>query len=366
MARTGKKAVFGFLPEGRFFAGANTAEGFQSFYPELFRDSELDALFRIEGGPGTGKSTLMKKTAETAEKLGAEVERYFCSSDPDSLDAVRIRPAGSTRLVALCDCTEPHPRAESSPGIVSRTVDLGRFRNDRKLASHRDEILRLQEQKASAYSAAYLYLSAAGKVRQARTGILTETCDLEAMHAAAKRSLLGITGEGSSEIRRPLSAVSMKGSAVIAADENCCSRCFITEDIYGSASIYLSVLSEEARSNGLSLLLAPDCVAPQQDTSVSIPEAGLTVIASGAVEEHRAIRTGRFIDKGELARRRRELRAAVKEEEELYRLACEALKRAAGSHFRLEELYSSAMDFAKKEKADAEILKLIGELINAG
>ena len=60
MARTGKKAVFGFLPEGRFFAGANTAEGFQSFYPELFRDSELDALFRIEGGPGTGKSTLMK------------------------------------------------------------------------------------------------------------------------------------------------------------------------------------------------------------------------------------------------------------------------------------------------------------------
>ena len=177
----------------------------------------------------------MKKTAETAEKLGAEVERYFCSSDPDSLDAVRIRPAGSTRLVALCDCTEPHPRAESSPGIVSRTVDLGRFRNDRKLASHRDEILRLQEQKASAYSAAYLYLSAAGKVRQARTGILTETCDLEAMHAAAKRSLLGITGEGSSEIRRPLSAVSMKGSAVIAADENCCSRCFITEDIYGSA-----------------------------------------------------------------------------------------------------------------------------------
>ena len=171
MARTGKKAVFGFLPEGRFFAGANTAEGFQSFYPELFRDSELDALFRIEGGPGTGKSTLMKKAAETAEKLGAEVERYFCSSDPDSLDAVRIRPAGSTRLVALCDCTEPHPRAESSPGIVSRTVDLGRFRNDRKLASHRDEILRLQEQKASAYSAAYLYLSAAGKVRQRSVGM---------------------------------------------------------------------------------------------------------------------------------------------------------------------------------------------------
>ena len=43
-----------------FFAAANTEEGFYSIFESVFPPSALDKIFIIKGGPGTGKSTLMR------------------------------------------------------------------------------------------------------------------------------------------------------------------------------------------------------------------------------------------------------------------------------------------------------------------
>ena len=66
----------------RFFIGANTARGFVNDADDIF--SGLKKLYILKGGPGTGKSTWMKRAAEKAEKAGYPVERYFCSSDSSS------------------------------------------------------------------------------------------------------------------------------------------------------------------------------------------------------------------------------------------------------------------------------------------
>ena len=50
-----------FSPE--FFAGANSAEGFFSCFDSLY-DPEKDSFYILKGGPGTGKSTLMKRLSE--------------------------------------------------------------------------------------------------------------------------------------------------------------------------------------------------------------------------------------------------------------------------------------------------------------
>jgi ABC-type lipoprotein export system ATPase subunit len=44
----------------KVFPGGNTSEGFYSYYPFLL-EKGTKRIFVIKGGPGVGKSTLMKK-----------------------------------------------------------------------------------------------------------------------------------------------------------------------------------------------------------------------------------------------------------------------------------------------------------------
>ena len=76
-----------------FFAGANSENGFISYYSSVDSDSENTMVYNIVGGPGTGKSSLLNKIYEYGKAAEYECERYFCSSDPSSLDAVKISSA---------------------------------------------------------------------------------------------------------------------------------------------------------------------------------------------------------------------------------------------------------------------------------
>ena len=46
-----------------YFPGANTPEGFYSYYSDILKPDETEHKIILKGGPGTGKSSLMKKTA---------------------------------------------------------------------------------------------------------------------------------------------------------------------------------------------------------------------------------------------------------------------------------------------------------------
>ena len=52
-----------------FFLGANSAHGCHSLYGD-FAASPGDCLRLIKGGPGCGKSSFMRKLAESAEAHG--------------------------------------------------------------------------------------------------------------------------------------------------------------------------------------------------------------------------------------------------------------------------------------------------------
>ena len=56
--------------EKHFFAAANTSSGFVSFFDRLFDPKTLKKIYILKGGPGVGKSTLMKNAAKAAEKKG--------------------------------------------------------------------------------------------------------------------------------------------------------------------------------------------------------------------------------------------------------------------------------------------------------
>jgi len=90
----------------KVFPGGNTSQGFYSFYDYILHP-EAKRLFILKGGPGVGKSTLMKQVGETMLAKGYDIEFHYCSSDNSSLDGIVI-PA---LQVGIIDGTAPHPES---------------------------------------------------------------------------------------------------------------------------------------------------------------------------------------------------------------------------------------------------------------
>ena len=107
-----------------YFAASNSRRGFASYYESCFRH-RVDHLICIKGGPGTGKSTLMRRVAMEAERRGWQAEYYYCSSDADSLDAVLLYGKGQS--LGLLDATLPHAFEPGLPGVEEEILDLGQF-----------------------------------------------------------------------------------------------------------------------------------------------------------------------------------------------------------------------------------------------
>lgn len=141
----------------KFFPAANTPYGFVSNFCSIYNEKEDKKVIFIKGGSGTGKSTLMKKLSEDALGKGYEIEQFFCSSDPDSLDGVRFLDIKT----AIVDATAPHVQDPLVPGITSRIYNIADFWNEELLILHRDEIFSLIQEKKKCFDTCYRYLKAA-------------------------------------------------------------------------------------------------------------------------------------------------------------------------------------------------------------
>ena len=147
----------------RYFPGANTGRGFIGHFEGIVPPwSEPHYTYVLKGGPGVGKSTLMKKCAAIARANGFTVEEFRCASDPESFDAVRI----PQRRLVLLDGTAPHTIDPAMPGIDGETLDLGRFLHKEVFKRRREELFVLAEENRTHYKNAFACLSAAGSLRR--------------------------------------------------------------------------------------------------------------------------------------------------------------------------------------------------------
>jgi len=143
-----------------YFPGNNTPQGFFSYYRYILSQREASRIICIKGGPGTGKSTFMKKIGEKFAEMGEDVDFLHCSADEDSLDGIVLK----NRRIALIDGTSPHMTDPVTPGAVDRIINLGEFWNEEGIAVNKAEIIDLNEETSRWYRIAYNYLSAARSV----------------------------------------------------------------------------------------------------------------------------------------------------------------------------------------------------------
>ena len=156
-----------------YFGAANGYTGFRSNFAAIFSPHTIDKLFIIKGGPGTGKSTLMRRIDEYySERFDTTV--ILCSSDPESYDGVIIEK--DEKAIALVDGTPPHVMEPMYPGAVEEIVNLGDSFDYEALRSRKNEIASLSDKKKSAYKRAYNTLGIAGHIHDYISNTLSDFC----------------------------------------------------------------------------------------------------------------------------------------------------------------------------------------------
>ncbi len=139
----------------RYFLGNNTAYGFVGNYEDELKDKSRVILFK--GGPGTGKSSMLKRIAAEAKRKGFDYELWYCSGDPSSLDGVYIKDTN----MAVVDATAPHATGADLPKMKDFIYDLATSLDEGKLKEHREEIVHLLKFKKHYFMRAYQHLNTA-------------------------------------------------------------------------------------------------------------------------------------------------------------------------------------------------------------
>jgi hypothetical protein len=338
--------------ENAYFVASNSSTGFISYYEEVFRASRIGHIWAIKGGPGTGKSRFLREVSKSALDAGWACEYIYCSSDPNSLDAVILTHEGKEGI-ALLDATAPHLFEPLCPGAREDIINLGQFWNVDLLALRREEIEQLNREKGNAYRRAYRYLSGFGDMRANRDSLVAPFIN-RARIAAQAQKLLRDLADGESYSAQPalIHSVGMRGE--VGFDTYFCEadEIYIVADCHGAAQYLMMELGKLATEKKLTIRLSHDPVEAEKIDGIFFCGSGIAVVVCPEEEcdyPHHRICMRRFVDTASMKRVRRELRFNDRISRALKGEAIDALEKVREVHFRLEDIYSAAMDFSAKE-----------------
>ena len=343
----------------KFFAAANTENGFFSLFDEIFAPEKFRRVYILKGGPGTGKSTLMRKIADTAQMKGYDVEYICCSSDPDSLDGIII----SELSVAILDGTAPHMTDPVYPGAVERIVDLGVAFDFGRLEEKRDELIPLIRTKKESYRMGYRFLSVAGRIEREYDELLSGAYLAEKADAAVKRLIAPLRGHGiRKEEKRYISAICGKGFCRLDTLSECARKIYAVTDKNGTGYLFMNTLYDNLRTGGFSITLCPSPVTGERKEAIFLNDEGILFLVVGedsSVSADKTINSARFIDKDRFAQKRYRLRFIEKCKHSILESAISCFAEAAKIHAESERIYGACVDFLKIEgimgKISAEI-----------
>lgn len=335
----------------RYFLGANSPQGFYSLYDQLIDPAQANAIYILKGGPGCGKSSLMRKIALKAEEAGEQVEYIQCSGDPDSLDAVVL----PTYKTAIVDGTAPHVVEPMYPGVVESYVNLGDCYDRTALSNLRHEIMGCMVGYKDCYKRAYRCLSAAAEIAEDMRALLISQA-LEEKVSKRARGILSrevrTGGSGTGQVvQRFLGAISHQGPlCYYESADALCKRVYVLEDSYGLSHLMLTHLLTGATSAGYDVIACPSPMAPDRLEHLLIPELSLAFVTAAPASlyhkrPYRRIRMDAMVDP-ELARRNKaRLRFSRKVSAALIDEAVDSLAQAKAMHDELEALYNPHVDF---------------------
>ena len=343
----------------QYFLGGNTPSGFYSLYHQLSDPEQFQALYIIKSGPGSGKSSLMRRVGRHAQAAGLETVEVLCSGDPDSLDALILPQLGA----AIVDGTSPHVIEPQCPGVVDRYIDLSGFYDRGGLQPLKQDILAAFAEYQGYYKRVYRCLGAVGELRRDMNELLVT----EAVQQKLAKRAAGIIGR---ELKKPgngparpeqrfLSAVTHKGALTLwdTVDAQA-GRVYELADSYGLAHCLLNPILTAALAAGHRAVACPDPLATDRLAHLIFPDLSLAFVTSTPEQPwpHRAYRRLRLdamVDGDGYRAAKPRLRFTKRVAAALLDEGVAGLVQAKEAHDRLERLYNPYVDFDRvAETAD--------------
>lgn len=361
------------------FPGNNTCEGFFSLYHYMI-NFPADRVFILKGGPGAGKSTIMKKIGAVLVNRGYDAEYHYCSSDNESLDGLAI----PMLKMAILDGTAPHIVDPQNPGAVETLVNLGDFWDEKILHNKKERIIELSKQKARMFRIAYSHLQEAKVVQDE-----LESYHQEALDVGGVRKLFFLIREAvfssitpqftkPAAIRRLFASANTAGGYVHHLDSilQDAHKIYLLRGESGTGKVeFLTAIYQEGVNRGLDCEVYHCPFQPQRIELLYFPQIRIGFLRLEdplEFEPHQLenLRYCREVDFNQFLKNKgiliyqQEKKEAKKRLHLLRNYAWDKLKIAKVYHDQLEKLYHPAMDFeAVNEKREEVLCQILSTVI---
>ncbi len=324
------------------FLASNSAEGFVSYFDESYSPIDRWRGYIIKGGPGTGKSSFLKRVIKRAEEKGLFADEVYCASDPSSLDGVII----PKEKIVLLDGTAPHIVEPKFPGAYDKILNFGDFWREEALRANDKYIIELTLHNKALHKKAGGFIGLAGL--RLKENLKTEEKALKVKEINRLATAIfceNLKGKGAAfkTINRFLGGITPNGLLYLAPPS--AKKTILVTDQSGAVSNYLfELLTHKAYDNGFKTIVFRNPILPNSLVDgLYFPENDFCILRDFGFK-------GNFSDKilaGDFLKRHNtksiiENNALIKE----YLFdATKALKMAKDNHDLLEEKYIGAMDY---------------------
>lgn len=338
-----------------FFLGALSPSGFSGWFAQAATEPGAKPRL-IKAGPGCGKSTFMRRMGEKGAQTapdGAVIEQIHCSSDPDSLDGVRL-PDGTLYL----DATAPHTLDCKYPGAAEQVVSFYDTLDNRYLREHGAEILALGGQNAELLQRAAADFALACGLLQRRRQYAAQALDTEKLDRftvrLAARTMSRRRGRQLGAQRIRLLSAPTPGGITVFADTvtKVATTIYVVHDAYGAASArMMKQLTDRARQAGYEAYVCRCASDQRRIDHLLLPELGVAFLTSNSWHPmnfpgQKNIHAARFMDGRMLKSRRGPLQYQKRIAAQLIARTCQTQAEAKRIHDELEKHYIHATDFA--------------------
>ena len=347
----------------QFFASANGYGGFRSYFDDIFKSEKFTKIFVLKGGPGTDKSTFIKRMIAGLSKYGPQLEEFVCSSDRNSLDGVIARFKNA--CFAIVDGTAPHERDAIIPGAVDEVVNLGECFDINRLESARDDIIALNRKKSCAYKEAYSDLAISSFLEGKYEAEISKIYDYNAARAAAIELISEFNESYFASFEyRLISSFSKSGYDVLKISDADPSRSWTVFGDRTAQKIFMKIVSNIALSENKCSHCFPNCLAEDAVDAIRFSDSEY-VMTSEAGNAQRCFDTDQFVNLG-CKTVSEDYLATLREDQKKYEeLARKSLEVASEYHFKLEEIYTPAVNFSKTDDIYNRVFEKIISLIEA-